>query len=513
MKHRIRHVTLRGRDARDPRAQLPLTKLISVLILAALPCLWLAAHANGGERAKQPGSFSDSLTLDEAIGEAASYFIGRLPSGAKVALVPFDAPSGRLSYYILEEMWNRFEDSGRFVMVDRRNLAHIDAEIKIQYETGKVDDNEMVSITRQYGAEILIHGQIIAMGGEFRLTVYATDVEKAASSQRAFIVRPDNRPLFSVSAEDEVERVVNAMAKAVNKKTTIAVGRISYAGTQTVSNLSAWLKNSIVTAAQKQRDKFQVATESESASFAVSTRGLAVEAAAPGDAVQAADTAAGGGAIQAVVTGSYSPLDSGAEVSVQLVSTSGNRMVLASERFVMPAAELQRRKLSLLPEKGDAVITKAEFDAKQKAVAPYAGKGNKWDFTVSPDALDGIYHDGGLMSMRLYSARDCYFRIIHVDVNGVAQVIYPTSERDNNFIRAGETRRIPDNTQFRMKPPFGEELILAAAYDRPFSLNRQPAAGALSVDGITRGLTVEGENSSEMIPSATAKFSYTILPR
>ena len=463
----------------------------------AVSSLWFAACASQ----KKPSYSENSVTLDAAIDEAAAYFIERLSAGAKVALVPFDASAGRLSDYVFEELWSRLEDSGNFVMVDRRNLERIEAEIKLQYETGRVDDAAMVSITKQYGAEILVHGQISPLGNEYRITVYATEVETASSSQRAFVVRPDNRlaALLNASAEEEVERVLSAMAKAVNQKTTIAVGRISYADTQTVSSLSAWLKNSIITGAQKQRDKFQVATESESADFAVSSRGLTLEAPVTNSAVQA------------VVTGTYSPLDAGAEVSVQLISTSGNRVVLAAERFVIPAAELQRRRLSLLPEKDNTVISAAEFDAKQKAVDPYAGRNNKWTFTVTPDVLDGIYYDGDLMSMRLYSARDCYFRIIHVDVNGNTQIIYPKSAQDNNFIRAGETRRIPDNTRFRMGPPFGEEIILAAAYERPFTSGQQ--SGPLTADSITRGLTVENDNHSQMGPSATAKFSYTILAR
>jgi hypothetical protein len=477
------------------------------LALAVLP-LWFAACASGdGAKTTEPAYSTDSLTLDAAISEAATYFAGRLPSGAKVALVPFDAPSGRLSDYVFEELWKRFEDSRNFVMVDRKNLERIDAEIKHQYESGRVDDNLMVSMSKQYGAEILVYGQISALGNEYRITVYATDVEKASSSQRAFIVRPDSRlaSLLNASAEDEIERVVAAMARSVSQKTVIAVGRISYADTQTVSGLSAWIKSSIISGAQKQRDKFQVATGGESADFAISSRGLTVE------------TPAANTAIQAVVTGSYSPLDSGAEVSIQLVSTGGNKMVLASERFVLSAAELERRRLSLLPVKDSGVIGKAEFEAKQKAIDPYAGKNNQWAFTVTPDVLDGIYRDGGYMTMQIYSARDCYFRVIHIDVNGSTQVIYPTNAKDNNFIRAGQTRRIPDNTRYRMGPPFGEEIILAAAYDRPFTLNPQSGATPLSADTITRGLTVESDantgGSRTMSPSATAKFSYTILPR
>jgi len=476
----------------------------TIIRFASVCIIALALFSCASQKTTETYS-ENSLTLDAAISEAASYFIGRLPAGAKLALVPFDAPSGRLADYVFEEMWKQLEDSRLFVMVDRRNLDRIEAEIKHQYETGRVDDAAVVSITRQYGAEILVHGQMISMGNEYRITVYATDVEKASSSQRAFIIKPDNRlaALLNVAADEEVERVVAAMAKAVGQKTTIAVGRISYADTQTVSNLSAWLKNSIIAGAQKQRDKFQVATESQSADFAVASRGLTVEAANSG----------AGSAVQAVVTGTYSPLDSGAEVSIQLVSTSGNRVVLSSERFVISAAELARRKLSLLPEKDNTAITKAEFEAKQKAVDPYAGKNNKWNFTVSPDVLDGIYYDGDYMSMRLYSARDCYFRIIHVDVNGSAQIIYPTSARDNNFIKAGETRAIPDNTRFKMGSPFGEEIILVAAYDRPFTLATSSAATPISADNITRGLTVEGDNRAAMSPSVTAKFSYTILPK
>jgi hypothetical protein len=420
-----------------------------------------------------------------------------------VALVPFDAPTGGLSDYVLGELWIRFEDTRNFVMVDRKNLERIETEIKIQYESGRVDDNLMVSMTRQYGAEILVYGQISSLGNEYRMTVYATDVEKAASSQRAFTVRPDNRlsSLLNTSLDEEVERALQTMAKALNQKTVITVGRISYADTQTVTSLSAWLKNGIIAGAQKQQDKFQVATEDESAAFAVASRGLTVE------------TPVANSSIQAVVTGTYSPLDNGAEVSLQLISTAGNKTVLASQRFVIPATELERRKLSLLPEKGGAMITKAEFDAKQKAVDPYTGKNNAWVFTVTPDVLDGIYYDGDYMTMRIYSERNCYFRIIHVDVNGNAQVIYPLAAADNNLIRAGETRRIPDNTRFKMGSPFGEEIILVAAYDRPFRTGSQSGASPLSADAITRGLTVESDNNATISPSATAKFSYTILPR
>lgn len=470
--------------------------IISLCILAVLGC-GSAAHKTG-----QPAYSADSLTIDAAISEAASYFTQHLPQGAKVALVHFDAPSGRLSDYIFEELWSRFEDSRHYIMIDRRNLGRIETEINIQYDSGRVDDNAIVSITKQYGAEILVYGQMSPLGNEYRITIYATDVEKATSRQRAVTVRPDNRltALLTVTPDEEVERAVSVMAQAVNQVTVVAVGRIGYADTQTVTSLSAWLKNGIITGAQKHRDKFQVATESESSDFAVASRGLTK------------DTPIVDSPVQAVITGSYSPLDNGAEVSLQLLSASGNKAVLASQRFTISAAELDRRKLSLLPEKDGAVITKTEFESKQQAVDPYAGKNNKWDFTVTPNVLDGIYYDGDFMTLRIYSARDCYFRIVQVDVNGNAQIIYPLLTNDNNFIRAGETRRIPDNAYYRMGTPFGEEMILTAAYDRPFKINKQTGS-SLSVESVLRTLMVESDNNSTISPLATAKFSYTVLPR
>ena len=466
--------------------------------VSAVIFMFLACVSSGGQ-----SSAADAMILDSAIVEAATYFTQRLPSSAKVAIIPFDAPTSRLSEYIFEEMWKRFEDAGSFVMVDRRNLERIDDELRHQYGSGRVDDETMASMSNQYGAQILVYGQITSIGNGFRLTAYATDVERASSSQRAYNVRPDDRLsyLLTISGEDEIERAVAAMARSVDDKTTIAIGRISYVDTQSVSTFSAWLKNNITSSAQRQSEKFQVATDSQSSELAVSSRGLTV---AP---------LAAGNSIQAVVEGTYLPLDSGAEVSLQLISTAGNRAVLSSTRFTIPASDLERRRLTLRPEVGGIEISRTDFEARQQAIEPYSGSNNRWTFTVTPDDLDGIYYEGDEMSMSIYSERECYFRIIHVDVNGNTQVIYPTNPRDNNLIRAGQVRRIPDNTRFVMGPPFGEELILVSAYDQSFSLSLQSGTGSLNAENVARGIRVVGNNNATVNPVVTARFNYTILPR
>jgi hypothetical protein len=450
----------------------------------------------------KPAGQQNGVTLDSALADAGSYFINRLPQRAKIAVVGIDAQTPALSDYVFEEIWNQIENAGTFLMVDRRNLERIRVEMNYQL-SGEVSDESARSIGHQYGADIIIYGQITPLGDEYRLTLYATDVEKASSNQRTFTIHGDRRlaSLLTASLDDQIEQAVAAMARGVQRQTTIAVGRISYADTQTVSNLSAYLKNGIITEAQRIQSKFLVASDSDSADFAVATRGLTVE------------TPEVSNSIQAVVLGNFSPVDKDAKVSVRLVSTGGNPVVLAAADFVVSATELERRKLTLLPEKNTAVISAAEFEKKQQAIDPYSGKNNRFAFTVSPDDLDGVYYEGEYMTMWIYSERNCYFRIVHVDVNGTAQVIYPMVGKDNNFIRAGESRRIPDNTRYRMGGPYGEEYILVAAYDKPFEVRTEPG-GSITDGVINRALYVEtGNGQGTMSPIAAAKFSYTILPK
>jgi hypothetical protein len=144
------------------------------------------------------------------------------------------------------------------------------------------------------------------------------------------------------------------------------------------------------------------------------------------------------------------------------------------------------------------------------ANALYSGLDNPWRFAVQTDKVSGDYHDGEYMTMRIYSEKDAWFKVTHIDVNGNAQVIYPVSPADNNFIKAGEPRRIPDNTQFSMTKPYGEEMILVGAYEKPFAIQPNPT-GPLSNNLLVRGITVEREDTrTEMRPVAVAKFNYSI---
>jgi len=62
-----------------------------------------------------------------------------------------------------------------------------------------------------------------------------------------------------------------------------------------------------------------------------------------------------------------------------------------------------------------------------------------------------------------------------------------------------------------MTKPYGEETILVAAYDTPFTVSRQAASAPVSNNVIARGLVVENaETQTTIQPVATAKFTYSI---
>jgi hypothetical protein len=208
---------------------------------------------------------------------------------------------------------------------------------------------------------------------------------------------------------------------------------------------------------------------------------------------------------QMLIYGKISPL--GAEYRLVVHATDVEKAVTSIRSAqVSPDARL---KALLENSKGRASEASA---ANDMANALYSDAGNTWRFTVQTDKSSGDYHDGEYMTMQVYSEEDVWFKVTHVDVNGNAQVIYPVSPRDNNFIKAGETRRLPDNTRFRMTKPYGEEMILVSAYKERFVIPESTVA-PLSNNLLMRGIVVEQEDTrTDMRPLATARFTYRIGP-
>jgi len=69
------------------------------------------------------------------------------------------------------------------------------------------------------------------------------------------------------------------------------------------------------------------------------------------------------------------------------------------------------------------------------------------------------------LKLTVTADRDCYFKIIHIDVNNHIKMIYPRNENDNNSLRANESRAVfgsPNNRQI-LTDPYGAETLVVAA--------------------------------------------------
>ena len=181
--------------------------------------------------AEQDAVDTNALTLDEAIADIAAYFTGRLPPASHIAITGFEADTEGLAGYTAEELWNRFEQAGGFVMVDRQNLEKIREEMNYQM-SGEVSDESARSIGKQYGVQYIVYGRVTRIGGDYRVSAYATDVEKASSTMRALTIRPDGRLDGLLSGgqggpEREIDRAVAALGRSVTGPLKIGVGRIT----------------------------------------------------------------------------------------------------------------------------------------------------------------------------------------------------------------------------------------------------------------------------------------------
>jgi hypothetical protein len=152
---------------------------------------------------KDDAYLDDYTTLDMAITKTALYFSQNITQKSNIALIGFDTANKTLSDYIFEEFWIYFEDNSSLVLVDRKNLELISKEMGYQL-SGQVSDNSAKSIGKQFGAQTLLYGKLTRLGNEYRLSVYATDVERATSSLRVANIKPDKR-LTSLLETQSVE--------------------------------------------------------------------------------------------------------------------------------------------------------------------------------------------------------------------------------------------------------------------------------------------------------------------
>jgi tetratricopeptide (TPR) repeat protein len=138
-----------------------------ILILSFIIILFSCATTGSGS----------GISLQEAIEQSAEKIAGDLPSESIVAVVAFESENNNLSDYIIGELNGALVASG-VTVVTRRSLEYVQKELNFQL-SGEVSDETAQSIGKFFGAELVIVGGLRFLGGTYRYSIDAINVEEA----------------------------------------------------------------------------------------------------------------------------------------------------------------------------------------------------------------------------------------------------------------------------------------------------------------------------------------------
>jgi|GEM_PF-1174396 len=123
-----------------------------------------------------PASGLDALSM--AIRGVSDYLNDTIPGGSMVVFMNVQSDFEQLSDFIIDELLANAVNDRVFTVVDRRQLDVIRAEQNLQL-SGEVDDETALSVGRFLGAQMIVSGRIASLGGHYRLTIRALEVETA----------------------------------------------------------------------------------------------------------------------------------------------------------------------------------------------------------------------------------------------------------------------------------------------------------------------------------------------
>jgi hypothetical protein len=169
-----------------------------------------------------PEQQQEGVPLSRAIGEAAARVEKNLPAGTKLALLNFNAPSETFSRYVLDELTAIFVTNGNLVIVDRKDIDLLRGETQFQL-SGEVSDESAQSIGQMLGAQSILSGSLMELGGVYRFIVKVLNVETA----RVEVLFPqDLRPDDRVAALLGIV-LVKTQTRAGSARQTSAASRTS----------------------------------------------------------------------------------------------------------------------------------------------------------------------------------------------------------------------------------------------------------------------------------------------
>lgn len=119
----------------------------------------------------------EAISLDDAIKLSADDIIKKIPRSTKIALFNISQDQySMITEFIITGISDILVDKASLDVLDRENMEIIDAEHKFQM-SGRVSDDEIISIAAKSGASTVVSCSITGQGALRRLRVMALDVK------------------------------------------------------------------------------------------------------------------------------------------------------------------------------------------------------------------------------------------------------------------------------------------------------------------------------------------------
>lgn len=116
--------------------------------------------------------------IDEAILIASKDLMKKCSKKSILVIDDFESTSGKLTLYIR----NQFEDSfvgAEIQVVTRKNIDKIENELCFQHNSGKIDENTIISVAKFVGANAVVFGNFEELNDLYMLRLRMLDIKTA----------------------------------------------------------------------------------------------------------------------------------------------------------------------------------------------------------------------------------------------------------------------------------------------------------------------------------------------
>ena len=255
--------------------------------------------------------------------------------------------------------------------------------------------------------------------------------------------------------DNEVRKAVNELSTKAGRRLDVSIGAMTLQGTEVTSALSNYLYNTVRHYASNNY-LFQVIQ---------ATRGEPTK--------RQSDNQKG------TITGNFAERGNMVEINLYLVRDTDG-MNIGSSRFTVPKEELNRLGIAIEPENMKAVHEREQiFNALGSGVTgqtntPPGVNQASQNIQIQAwfDKESRTYLHRDALELTVWADKDCFFKVIHIDVNNQMRMIFPHKDDGNNNLRANTPRKLFENKEnsvrYLLYGPYGTEDILIVASTEQF---------------------------------------------